>query len=66
MFIRQQAGVSDQQFLKSMIPHHATAILICEQAPLQNTGISELCKGIVSNQQAEIDQMKALLTKLED
>lgn len=66
MFIRQQAGVSDQQFLKSMIPHHAAAILICEQAPLQNTGISELCKGIVSNQQAEIDQMKALLTKLED
>jgi uncharacterized protein (DUF305 family) len=49
-----------------MIPHHAAAILICEQAPLQNTGISELCKGIVSNQQAEIDQMKALLTKLED
>ena len=66
MFIRQQAGVSDQQFLKSMIPHHAAAILICEQAPLQNTGISELCKGIVSNQQAEIDQMKVLLTKLED
>jgi uncharacterized protein (DUF305 family) len=66
MFIRQQAGVSDQQFLKSMIPHHAAAVLICEQAPLQNTGISELCKGIVSNQQAEIDQMKALLTKLED
>lgn len=66
MFIRQQAGVSDQQFLKSMIPHHAAAVLMCKQAPLQNTEISELCKGIVSNQQAEIDQMKVLLTKLED
>src|SRR5688572_27932575 len=25
-FIRQQTAVSDQQFLKSMIPHHAAAI----------------------------------------
>ena len=64
MFIRQQTGVSDTQFLKSMIPHHAAAILMCEQAPLQNAEIGELCKGIVSNQQAEIDQMKALLAKL--
>jgi len=66
MFIRQQTGVSDQQFLKSMIPHHAAAILMCEQAPLQNAEIGKLCKGIVSNQQTEIDQMKALLAKLND
>ena len=65
-FIRQQTGVSDTQFLKSMIPHHAAAVLMCEQAPIQNAEIAELCKGIVSNQQAEIDEMKTILSKLDD
>ena len=35
VFIRQQSAVSDKQFLKSMIPHHASAILMCEKANLQ-------------------------------
>lgn len=33
--IRQQVAVTDEQFLKSMIPHHAGAVLMCEEAPLQ-------------------------------
>jgi uncharacterized protein (DUF305 family) len=28
--IRQQGAISDKQFLRSMIPHHAGAILMCE------------------------------------
>ena len=28
LFIRKQSAVSDKQFLKSMIPHHAAAILM--------------------------------------
>lgn len=27
--IRQQLAIADEQFLKSMIPHHAGAILMC-------------------------------------
>ena len=61
--IRQQAAVSDNQFLRSMIPHHAGAILMCQEASIENPEIKALCKGIVSGQQAEIDQMKALLSK---
>ena len=60
--IRQQWGVDDRQFLKSMIPHHAGAILMCEQAPLQRPEIKALCSDIVHSQQAEIAAMKALLT----
>ena len=60
--IRQQWGVDDRQFLKSMIPHHAGAILMCEQAPLQRPEIKALCSDIVRSQQAEIAAMKALLT----
>lgn len=65
ILIRQQAGISDKQFLRSMIPHHAGAILMCEQAPIQDPQIKELCRSIISGQQAEIDQMKARLGELE-
>ena len=56
--LRQQVAVSDKQFLRSMIPHHAGAILMCEQAPIQDSEIKTLCRGIIASQQAEIHQMK--------
>lgn len=65
VFIRQQSAVSDAQFLKSMIPHHASAILMCEKADIQDPEIKELCKSIISSQQEEIEQMKAKLQELE-
>jgi uncharacterized protein (DUF305 family) len=63
--IRQQAGVSDRQFLRSMIPHHAGAILMCEKASIEDPEIQDLCKGIRGSQQSEIDQMKAKLAEFE-
>jgi uncharacterized protein (DUF305 family) len=65
MLIRQQAAVSDTQFLRSMIPHHGGAILMCEQAPIQDSEIKALCRNIISSQQSEIDQMKAKLRALD-
>ena len=62
--IRQQAAVGDTQFLKSMIPHHASALLMCNEAPVADAEILDLCKTIVAGQQAEIDQMKAMLARL--
>lgn len=59
--IRAQAGVGDRQFLKSMIPHHAGAILMCEQAKLTRPDVRVLCEGIVKAQEEEIAQMRALL-----
>ena len=64
IMIRKQTLVSDQQFLRSMIPHHAGAILMCKQASIQDAEIQELCKQIVSGQQGEIDLMKRKLTEL--
>jgi hypothetical protein len=61
--IRQQAAVTDRQFLRSMIPHHAGAILMCEEAPIQDPQIKDLCKNIISSQRSEIQQMKALLNR---
>ncbi len=62
--IRDQAAISDRQFLKSMIPHHAGAILMCQQASIHDGEIRKLCGAIVSSQQAEIDQMKRILKRL--
>lgn len=63
--IRQQALVSDRQFLRSMIPHHAGALLMCGKAKLQDPEIVELCRTILAGQQAEIDQMNSILDRLE-
>ena len=61
--IRLQAGVEDRQFLKSMIPHHAGAILMCEQAKLTKPDVKALCEGIVKSQEGEIARMRAMLAR---
>jgi uncharacterized protein (DUF305 family) len=64
LLIRLQAGVTDRQFLRSMIPHHAAAILMCERTLLEDVEIQKLCKSIMSGQQAEIEQMRTKLQEL--
>lgn len=59
--IRQQTAIGNEQFLRSMIPHHAAAVLMCERAPVTDAAIHQLCQNIISSQQAEIAQMKAML-----
>ena len=62
--IREQGAVSDRQFLRSMIPHHAGAILMCEKAAIRDAEIRELCKAIIASQADEIRQMKVKLAAL--
>jgi uncharacterized protein (DUF305 family) len=59
--IRQQTAVGDAQFLRSMISHHAGAVLMCNEAPITRPEIKKLCQNIISSQKQEIDQMKKLL-----
>jgi hypothetical protein len=59
--IRQQIGVSDQQFVRSMIPHHAGAILMCKRNRLQDPELQQLCREIIRSQQSEVALMKAKL-----
>ncbi len=62
--IRQQGAINDRQFLRSMIPHHAGAILMCQQASIEDREIKDLCRNIIAGQQSEIDQMKTILNRL--
>ena len=59
--MREQSLVGDRQFLRSMIPHHSGAILMCERASISDPEIRALCAGIVESQAREIEQMKRIL-----
>ena len=61
---RTQTPVGNEQFLRSMIPHHSSAILMCQQSAISDREIIELCGEIVKTQKEEIAQMKAILGRL--
>lgn len=61
--IRTQAAVTDRQFIRSMIPHHAGAILMCEENRLKDPELVKLCHEIITSQKQEIAQMKQLLAE---
>jgi Domain of unknown function (DUF305) len=62
--IRAQIAVGDEQFVRSMIPHHSGAILMCRQAQLQDAQIKDLCGRILASQQREIEEMTNILGRL--
>lgn len=64
--IRRQALVGDKQFVRSMVPHHSGALLMCKQATITDPEIRELCfgpNGIVQSQEREIAQMTKILER---
>ena len=61
--MRTQAAVGDEQFLKSMIPHHSGAILMCQEASITDPEIEALCREIVVSQRREIAEMAAILER---
>jgi uncharacterized protein (DUF305 family) len=62
--IRKQTAIGDEQFVRAMIPHHAAALLMCDEAPIRDPQVVDLCGRIRRSQQAEIDEMKAILERL--
>ena len=63
--MREQLGVGNAQFLRSMIPHHSGAILMCDKAKLTDPEAVNLCRDIVAAQEREIAQMQAILQRIE-
>jgi hypothetical protein len=64
VFIRQQTAIDNTQFLRSMIPHHSGAILMCERGSITDERIRQLCRTIIAGQQKEIDQMTMMLGEM--
>jgi uncharacterized protein (DUF305 family) len=54
LLTRNQTLVGNQQFLRSMIPHHSSAILMCQESSIEDPQISKLCSQIIKSQTEEI------------
>lgn len=61
--MRSQTPIGNVQFLRSMIPHHSSAIVMCEEAAITDPDIRTLCDEIVKTQKEEIADMKRLLAR---
>lgn len=61
--LRTEAAVGDEQFLRSMIPHHSIAIHTCLNADITDPEIRDLCDQIIESQRSEIAQMKEILDR---
>lgn len=62
--MRTQMGVGDAQLVRSMIPHHSGAILMCRKAKLSDPELIQLCRDIVGAQRREVNQMEHILSRL--
>ncbi|MEL3891705.1 DUF305 domain-containing protein [Ferrovibrio sp. MS7] len=62
--MRTQAAVGNAEFVRSMIPHHSGAILMCREANITDAELADLCRQIIKGQQGEIDQMEQILDRL--
>lgn len=64
-FLRNQSSVGDVQYIKSMIPHHSSAILTSQEAALKDPELIKLADEIIKAQEKEIAQMKSMLNRLQ-
>ncbi len=64
--VRSQATVNDAAWMKAMIPHHSIAMLTSERANITDLRVQALANTIIETQRAEIAEMKALITELEN
>jgi drug/metabolite transporter (DMT)-like permease len=64
--VRSQRTIEDVSWMRAMIPHHSIAILTSERAQLSDPRTRDLANQIIESQQREIDEMKALISELEN
>lgn len=64
LFTRYQTAIDEKDFLRSMIPHHSGAILMCQNENITDAEIRKLCSDIIESQQSEINIMKTQLAKI--
>ena len=65
--VRVQAPiVGDVLWMKAMIPHHSIAILTSERADIQDPEVKKLANDIIKAQKKEIEEMKAMIKRLEN
>lgn len=62
--LRTQTPIGDVQYMKGMIPHHSSAILTSKHADIKDPEVKKLSEQIISSQEREIAEMKAILKRM--
>ena len=63
--LRKQTFIKDVQYMKAMIPHHSSAIMVSRNATFEDPETKQLANDIIEAQQRETDQMKDIIQRLE-
>ncbi|RNI31813.1 DUF305 domain-containing protein [Rufibacter immobilis] len=66
LFLRNQVLVADEQYIKAMIPHHSSAIMVSQKANIKDPELKKLADEIIKSQVKEIAEMKAILKRLDE
>ena len=64
--LRNQTFIKDVQYMKAMIPHHSSAIMVSQSATFEDPEVKKLAEDIIEAQKKEIAQMKAMIERLEN
>ncbi len=63
--VRSQATISDNDYMKAMIPHHSIAILTSERANIEDVRVRQLADEIIKAQRREIKEMEWLIRDIQ-
>ena len=64
--LRTQTPIGDVQYMKAMIPHHSSAIMVSKNADIKDPEVRRLADGIIASQEKEIAQMEAILERMKN
>ena len=62
--LRTQTPIGDVQYMKAMIPHHSSAIMVSKHANITDPEVKKLSEQIIQSQEKEIAEMEAMLSRL--
>lgn len=62
--LRTQTPISDVQYMKAMIPHHSSAIMVSKHANIKDPEVRRLADSIIASQEREIKQMEAIIERM--
>lgn len=63
--LRTQTPIGDLQYMKAMIPHHSSAVMVSRHANLRDAEVRKLADSIIASQEREIAQMEAMIKRLQ-
>ncbi|MBK8503529.1 MAG: DUF305 domain-containing protein [Saprospiraceae bacterium] len=65
VILRKPTLIQDVQFMKAIIPHHSSAIIVSQNATFEDPETIQLAKDTIQAQKREIAQMEAIIKRLQ-